>query len=142
MALTQRCNFEIRQAYLNTDFGLELAVRRLGKTKEEIETLVGRYVKGKRKGELRGVLEWIKVTEGGWVKTGPYDWESMQGRGFVVTAIGATFGYRIVTYRGDIILEGPDCVSRKTWGENTAIDFIPSYERWTMNRNENKQKIG
>lgn len=54
------------RSYLNTRFGLELAQLWLGLDSNMIEAIVGRYVRGKRKGQLRGVIAWDKVVRGGW----------------------------------------------------------------------------
>lgn len=83
-------------AFLNTDFGLQLACRKLGKTPEEIEAVVGRYTRGKRKGQLRGKLTWAKVEQGGWVRQGYYDHDARQANGWVCRAVGLTFNYAIV----------------------------------------------
>ena len=64
-AQTQR-----NQAYLNTRFGLELAHARLGLNNDIIEAFVGRYSRGKRKGQLRGAIAWEKVVRGGWSSKG------------------------------------------------------------------------
>lgn len=57
---------EHRIAYLNTTFGRELAQLWLGLDNDMIEAIVGRYSRGKRKGQLRGAIAWSKVTRGGW----------------------------------------------------------------------------
>lgn len=95
MALTARAEISYKTAYLNTDFGLNLAMRRLELSQDDIEKIVGRYVRGKRKGQLRGKISWLKVDQGGWVKTGPYDFEAMRGTGFVAR-LKVTYGYSIV----------------------------------------------
>ena len=53
-------------AYLNTRFGISFAQSHLGLSTEIIEALVGRYSRGKRKGQLRGMVCWEKVVRGGW----------------------------------------------------------------------------
>lgn len=82
-------------AWLNTEFGLNLACKKLGMTPEQVEALVGRATKGKRVGELRGQLVWYAVTSPGWVKMGRYDHEAMQGNGFV-QRMKVSYGYAIV----------------------------------------------
>ena len=63
---------EVRTAYLSSDFGRDYALRVFDLTPDQLEAIVGRYTKGKRKGELRGMLTWQVVTKGGWIKTGGY----------------------------------------------------------------------
>ena len=72
-----------RFAYLSEDFGKELAMKKFNLTVEDLEQIVGRYVKGKRKGLLRGKICWVKCIKGGWVKTGPYDHEAQRANGYV-----------------------------------------------------------
>lgn len=78
-----RAIFQSRFAYLSEDFGKELAMKKLNCTEEELEKIVGRYVKGKRKGLLKGKIAWTKCIKGGWVKTGPYNEELMRATGYV-----------------------------------------------------------
>lgn len=56
-----------KSAWLSSPFGEEMARRYFG---AQVDTLP-RYVRGKRKGLLKGQLEWRKVVSGGWVKEGP-----------------------------------------------------------------------
>lgn len=82
--MTNRANFEPHMAYLSGDFGEQIALKWSGKSLEELEKLVGgRLSKGKRVGRLRGTILWIKCIQGGWVKTGSYDWDAQRGNGFV-----------------------------------------------------------
>lgn len=91
----QYVQLRYNKAFLNTEFGLELACRKLGKTPEQIEAVVGRYTRGKRKGQLRGILTWAKVEQGGWVREGAYDHDARQANGWVCRAVGLTFNYAI-----------------------------------------------
>ena len=86
---------ESRQGYINEEFIHDLAMRKLDLTADELEQIVGRYSKGKRKGQLRGMLLWKKCVKGGWVKTGPYDQDAMQACGYVQRP-GATWDYQLV----------------------------------------------
>lgn len=79
-------------AYLNTDFGLNLALKKFDITLEQLESIVGRYKKGSRVGQLKGKLVWRKLTAGGWYK-------SIK----CVVPPGVTYGYRIVEYNGETI---------------------------------------
>ena len=60
------CEFEWKFAGLNTDFGRGLAQLWFGLDNAMIEALVGRYARGKRKGQLRGAVRWQKAIRGGW----------------------------------------------------------------------------
>jgi hypothetical protein len=60
-------------AWLSSDFGKNFALRVTGMTEEELECLVGRNKKGKRKGLLKGMITWQKVLHGGWYREDAYD---------------------------------------------------------------------
>lgn len=75
--------FQGRSAYLSEDFGKELAMKKFNLSEAQLEQIVGRYVRGKRKGLLKGKIVWTKCTKGGWVKTGPYDWDAERACGYV-----------------------------------------------------------
>lgn len=92
--MTTYASIKTQGAYLNSDFGLKLALRKFNITEEDLETLVGRYVKGKRKGQLRGKISWQKVKSGGWVSLGPRS-DGGYANGFVALP-NRSFGYRIV----------------------------------------------
>jgi hypothetical protein len=64
--MATRAQIAKRSAFLFTDFGESMARRYFGDT---VEKLVGRYVRGKHKGCLRGQIAWRKVVKGGWVST-------------------------------------------------------------------------
>jgi len=70
-------------AYLSEDFGKQLAMKKFNLSEKQLEQVVGRYIKGKRKGLLKGKIIWTKCTKGGWVKTGPYDWDVEQACGYI-----------------------------------------------------------
>jgi len=91
---TARCQYEQKGCYIRSEFGQSYAKKVFGLDDAGLEALVGRYTRGKHKGELRGWIGWFKTTKGGWVKTGQYDWDNMQGTGFVAKA-GLTFGHYI-----------------------------------------------
>jgi hypothetical protein len=80
---TNYAQFKESFAYLSDDFGKKLAMRKFDLTEEELERVVGRYVRGKRKGQLKGMIIWTKCIKGGWVRTGPYDHEQMRAQGYV-----------------------------------------------------------
>lgn len=59
---------EQRGSFLNTEFGRDYAMKIFGLTEPELEAIVGRYTKGKWKGELKGKITWTKCVRGGWYK--------------------------------------------------------------------------
>jgi hypothetical protein len=59
-----------QRAFLNQRFGIALLQAHCGLSNDIIEGIVGRYSRGKRKGQLRGAVIWKKVVRGGWVKNG------------------------------------------------------------------------
>ena len=75
--------FISRFAYLSEDFGHDLTMRKFNLSEEQLEQIVGKYVRGKRKGLLKGKITWTKCVKGGWVKTGPYDHDAMRACGYV-----------------------------------------------------------
>lgn len=68
--MTNLAETQCNQAYLSGEFGESLARRYFG---DELVDTMPRYVRGKRKGQLKGQIKWKKVTRGGWVRTGAYD---------------------------------------------------------------------
>lgn len=77
--------FKDGSAYLSEDFGKQLAMKKFDLTEQQLEIVVGYYVKGKRKGLLKGMLTWTKCIKGGWVRTGPYNWDVGKATGYVAT---------------------------------------------------------
>ncbi len=57
---------EYKEGYLSNPIIAKLACKKLNLLPEELEKIVGRYVKGKRKGMLKGKLTWKYCTSGGW----------------------------------------------------------------------------
>jgi hypothetical protein len=55
---------EIHESWLSTEFGESYARRTFG---NEIVDTLPRYVKGRRKGQLKGKIIWRKVVKGGWI---------------------------------------------------------------------------
>ena len=68
------------EAYLNTNWGLEQAQLLTGLNNDMIEAFVGRYSRGKRKGQLRGAITWTKVVRGGWSLSGGRGHVKLPGR--------------------------------------------------------------
>jgi hypothetical protein len=102
--MSYRCEVSAyHYAYLSSDFGRDLAMKHFRLTLDELEAKVGRYQKGKRKGELKGKLTWDKIEKGGWYKTGRYDEDAQIASGYVTYA--QTFNYNIVdSWTGELIL--------------------------------------
>lgn len=57
---------EERSAWLSTEFGETLARKYFG---DKVVDDMPRYVRGKRKGQIKGKITWLKVESGGWVRT-------------------------------------------------------------------------
>jgi len=70
--MTQYARIEEKFAYLSNDFGESMARRYFG---DEFVNDLPRYVRGNRKGQIKGFIKWDKVVEGGWIGSG----SSMQG---------------------------------------------------------------
>lgn len=83
--MTQRAAIEYKGGYMSSEFIEGMARRYFG---NEVVDGLPRYVRGKRKGQLKGRLDWEKVTTGGWVKTGPYDHDGMRASGYVERRVG------------------------------------------------------
>ena len=121
-----------RTAWLNTEFGLELACKKLGKTPEEIEALVGRNKKGKRKGQLKGQLIWYSVVTPGWVRMGFYNHEALQANGFV-QRMKVSYGYAI----HDPYKSKPDgTILPVAWDVDFDEDRNVSLDRYRMHENK------
>lgn len=86
--MTNYAEFSYRDAPLASDFGAEFA--RSYFPAELLDTLP-RYVRGPKKGKIKGSIEWKRCTRGGWVAGG-------HGEGYACNAVG-----RIVEVR----LRGP-----------------------------------
>lgn len=85
MASTSYAVFKQNRAYLSSDFGENMARRYFG---DELIDSLPRYVRGKRKGLIKGSIWWKKVEKGGWVKTGRYNFEDMEATGYVESRVG------------------------------------------------------
>jgi len=56
-----------RDGWMSDDFVENMARRYFG---DDLIDSLPRYVKGKRKGQLKGMLQWSKVAKQGWCRTG------------------------------------------------------------------------
>lgn len=109
--MTNYFRYEVKTAPLASDFGRDYAMRVFKMTEDELAKACGRYVRGSKKGLLKGFLKWGKITKGGWVKTGPYDFEREEACGFIV-APGVKFGHCVTLWDSVPIgqdFEAPDC---------------------------------
>ena len=59
-----------RQGWMSNDFIENFARRYFG---DEVVDSLPRYVRGKRKGQIKGMLQWSKVAKQGWCRTGGRD---------------------------------------------------------------------
>lgn len=76
-------------AWLSTEFGLNIAMKWFNLNEEEIESIFGRYKKGKRKGYLKGMVIWKRCTHGGW-------FHLINGGGFVCPSTKVIFHKQLV----------------------------------------------
>lgn len=65
--MSTRARIVQRHAYLSDDFGKDYACKVFKMSEDELENKVGRYVRGKRKGLLKGKLVWLHCVSGGWL---------------------------------------------------------------------------
>lgn len=84
----QTAQFQFYDAWCSSDFGHQLLAR--WDMFRVAEDKLGRYARGKRQGQLRGRIEWLRCTEGG----------SVSGYGVVKPGI---LGYRLTTYSGECV---------------------------------------
>ena len=108
-----------KQAWLSDSFGVELALKKLNLTNEKLESIVGRYTRGQRKGQLKGKLVWFKVEAGGWV----------HGIGVIPPC---SFGYAIADYNGAFLYPKVDFPD--TWSDKHIISFF--YQEDIKNKNQ------
>lgn len=117
--MTHRATIELKSAYLNSEFGQDYACCIFGLTAAELEVIVGRYSRGKRKGELRYQLSWKKCTRGGWYATGPSMGHGERTPGHVKRP-GETFDHAIIDPWAKTERD------RVLWhGERRRLGFIP-----------------
>ena len=83
--MTVRADIDYRDGYMSSEFIEGMARRYFG---DDVVDALPRYVRGKRKGRLKGFLTWEKVVKGGWVKTGAYDHDGMRASGYVERRVG------------------------------------------------------
>ena len=82
--------FKSKQAYLSGQFGEDMARRYFG---NDLVDAMPRYVRGKRKGLLKGQIVWRKVERGGFVITGLNEGEGPSG--YVERRVGKVIEARL-----------------------------------------------
>ena len=87
--MTNYADIQTREAWLSSDFGEQMARRFFG---DEAVDSMPRYVRGKRKGLLKGQIQWRKVESGGWVS----DKSATNGRGYVENRRGKIIAAELV----------------------------------------------
>ena len=85
--MTQYARIETRSRWLSQEFGEGYARRIFG---DELVDAMPRYVRGQRKGQLKGKIEWMKVARGGWVSAG------VAGYGHVENRSGSVIAARLI----------------------------------------------
>lgn len=84
--MTNYAEFALRDAPLSSDFGLNFARSYFS---AEIIDAMPRYVRGPKKGKIKGSVEWERCTRGGWVRG------QGQGEGYVCNAVGKIVEVRL-----------------------------------------------
>jgi hypothetical protein len=97
--MTQYAKFKTRSAFLCGEFGAGYARRLFG---EEVVDALPRFVRGKNVGRPKGMVEWIKCEEGGWIKTGPAGLDGSP-QGFVERRAGSVVAAVLRDYNGKVI---------------------------------------
>tara|TARA_R100001460_G_scaffold60183_1_gene100211 strand:+ start:254 stop:583 length:330 start_codon:yes stop_codon:yes gene_type:complete len=93
--------FSYKDAWLSSDFGEQYARKKFG---DDFVNSLPKYVKGKRKGKIKGMIKWIKCEQGGWVR-------QRQG-GFVENRRGSVVHVAIITgdrWQGFKFVAHDDC---------------------------------
>ena len=89
--MTNYAQIEDRLVYLSSDFGEEIARRWFG---DETVDSLPRFVRGPRKGKIKGAVTWSKVVRGGWVRTARAT-ANGDAEGYVETRVGRVFNRRL-----------------------------------------------
>tara|TARA_R110002012_G_scaffold71819_1_gene183884 strand:+ start:178 stop:504 length:327 start_codon:yes stop_codon:yes gene_type:complete len=94
-----------RTAKLSSEFGEEFARKKFG---DDLIDSLPRYVKGKNKGKIKGIIKWLKCENGGWVKN--------YSKGFVENRKGSIVHLAIMTgddWKGYKVIAHNDCGIRR-----------------------------
>ena len=70
--MTNYAESAVRSASLASDFGAEFAAKHFA---ADVLAKLPRYVRGPKKGKLKGEVEWVRCTRGGWVRGTGWDSE-------------------------------------------------------------------
>jgi hypothetical protein len=89
--MTNYAKIQYRDAYLSTEFGEELARKWFG---DETVDSLPRFLRGPRKGKIKGVVTWAKIVQGGWVR-GDRETASGQATGYVERRVGLIFDRKL-----------------------------------------------
>ena len=127
--MTNYAQIDNRDAYLSTDFGEEIARKWFG---DESVDALPRYVRGPRKGKIKGAVTWTKVLRGGWVR----------GGGYVESRVGHIFerklheisSDRFGTSIGRVIRDLDKEESQKQYIENTRRRIDEEIRKYDMER--------
>jgi hypothetical protein len=117
--MTTRTTIASRSAWLGKDFGEQLARRYFG---DETIDQLPRYVRGKNAGKLKAEIEWIKVENGGWVRTSAATANGEAG-GFVENRSGTVVAARLV---------------QREWGTN---EIVAKYAEWSSGDSRDQHHI-
>jgi hypothetical protein len=127
--MTNYAQIDNRDAYLSTDFGEEIARKWFG---DESVDALPRYVRGPRKGKIKGAVTWTKVLRGGWVR----------GAGYVENRVGHIFerklheigSDRFGTSIGRVIRDLDREESQKQYIENIRRRIDEEIRKYDMER--------
>ncbi len=117
--MTTRASFTVKNAWLSSDFGENYARKLFGDKVNELP----HYVRGKRKGKLKGQILWTKCVAGGWVRTGP-SYEN-DPSGYVERRVNKTISAQLVM---PVWREQPTLLSEITLCAHTNT-WAVTYER-------------
>jgi hypothetical protein len=94
---TNYAQLQTSTAPVSSQFGMSLLERYLGLNREIVEAIVGRYVRGKNKGQLRGLVSFVRCNHGGWITN-----KGVTAKGIVTVSLLVPNGYirrdKLVTY--------------------------------------------
>jgi len=112
-----RAEFITEMGYLSAPWAEKLAREKFGD--KQIDALT-RYVRGPRKGLLKGWLMIKRCTRGGWVKTGSYDFAAMQGCGYVESRVGRVIEIKLER-AGATLRSGPEVLATWELGDEVTV---------------------
>lgn len=128
--MTTRAFVTTQSAYLSGDFGRDYATKMFGMNEDDLAAIVGRYVRGKRKGALKGSITWKRCESGGWYRSGngPH--------GGCVKRPGERWEFRL--YDGS----WPDakCVGRRDHREQDYVEVVRD-GKWTHIQDQQRERM-